>query len=850
MTAATTPEVGREVVDPASRRALVRGARLLTVATVAVGLLNYLYSLGLTHVLDVGDFAVFAAGQALLLSAGTVSSTSVPWILAKALVRARTTIERRQAVWFAVVTNGALGLLAGGVVTLLAGRFAPLPVAVVVGAATCLVFLSSTTVGLLQGEERFGLLGALRTADALLKIVVGVVLVVLGAGAAGALSGFAAGSLLLIGATVVLAGRDIRPTPGALRLRSMWVSAAGVAGIQGLVSVLVTVDLVLVAVLTVEAASAATYQASMILSRVPLFLAGAVSASVFPLLARTGGSGRAPVGTAVRMYLTLVLPFVVALATVPAPLLDLLFPDDYADMTRLLPLTAAAGLLIGAVNLLTTFSQARGRYLVTIRAQAAGLAVHVVALVLGHVWGGVLGLAVGAVVGSATCAVLLLAAAPGQWRPVLLPRPGLLLGCTLLGGVLALLRPHPVAWLVVAAAAGAWAARRAGRDPRPGTDAESLPPGPDAVRRLRILHLGFEDWRKPGSGGGAVRTREVDERLARTHEVTVLVTRYRGARERVENGVRWVPVGLPLGYWGGILSYFLALPFVLRRYRADLVVEDFAAPIGSVLPQLWRTGPHVAVVQWLDAEGKARQYRVPVQRVQWRGVRRHDRFVAMSEDLADVLRSRNPSAEVEVIPNGVAAEAFAVRAPRGADVVFLGRLEIAQKGLDVLLEAFAQVTDELPGRLVLAGDGPDRRALEARAASLGVADRVHFLGRVDGEEKLRLLAGARVVAMPSRYETFGIVAAEALACGTPVVAFEIPSLREVVVPGTGVLVPAFDTAAFGRALVHLANDLDQVEVMGARGREVARQYDWDDVAARQEAFYLRALDAERTPDDR
>ena len=62
-----------------------------------------------------------------------------------------------------------------------------------------------------------------------------------------------------------------------------------------------------------------------------------------------------------------------------------------------------------------------------------------------------------------------------------------------------------------------------------------------------MLHLGFEDWRKPGSGGGAVRSREVNERLAKAHDVTVLVSTYRGARERVENGVRYVPVGLPLG---------------------------------------------------------------------------------------------------------------------------------------------------------------------------------------------------------------------------------------------------------------------------------------------------------------
>ena len=358
--------------------------------------------------------------------------------------------------------------------------------------------------------------------------------------------------------------------------------------------------------------------------------------------------------------------------------------------------------------------------------------------------------------------------------------------------------------------------------------------------RMRIVHLAFEDWRKPGSGGGAVRTREVAERLAPRHDVTLLVTPYRGARPRIERGVRYIPVGYPLGYWGGIVSYFLAVPFVARRLEADLVVEDFAAPIGSVLPRLWTRRPVVAVVQWLNAKEKAAQYHLPFHLVEAMGVRSHREFVAMSRDLAGKIREGNVSARIAVIPNGVPAAAFTVSTPRGDDVLYLGRLEIAQKGLDLLLTAIAAVRHQLPGRLVLAGDGPDRKILRSRVERLGLSDRVTFLGRVDGDDKLRLLAGARVVAMPSRFETFGMVAAEALACGTPVVAFEIPSLREVVAPGTGILVPAFDVNAFAEALVALATDTARILELGARGREHARSYDWDQIAEQQEQVYRRA----------
>jgi glycosyltransferase involved in cell wall biosynthesis/O-antigen/teichoic acid export membrane protein len=823
---------------------MVSGVRWLAGATIAVSLLNYVYSLGLTHLLDVGDFAMFAAGQALLLTAGTVSSASVPWVLSQAIVKAETPLARRQAMWFSIITNACLGLVAGGLLTVLALRFAPPPTAAVLGGATFLVFLSSSTIGLLQGERRFGLLGGLRVGDVLLKIAAGLTLVALGTGALGAFAGFAAGSVLLVAAGVVIGRRDLRPAAGAMRVASLWRAAGGVGAVQTLLSVLAAVDLVLVAVLA-PAADAATYQASMILSRVPLFLAAAVSATVFPLVVRDRAAGAPLLRTAVRVYVLLVVPYAVALMTVPDAVLALVFPPEYSGMGALLPITAAAGVLIGGVELLTTFFQATRRYTPSVVAQGGGLVVHLTALVLGAAWGGVRGLAIGAVIGAGASLLALAVAAPSGWRASLRPPGSILLGCAAFGGVLVLLAGRPVAWLVVAAVVGIGTAAVAlGRIRDPDHDGwpQPNPTSPDG-HRLRILHLGFQDWRKPGSGGGAARTREVDSRLAQRHDVTLLVSSYRGARRRVEDGVTVVPVGLPLGYWGGILSYFALLPLAIRRHDADVVVEDFAAPIGSMLPHLFTRRPLVAVVQWLNAEEKSQQYHLPFHRVQRLGVRRHTRYVAMSEDLADRIRQGNPTAEVTVIPNGVPPAAFDVAVPRGDDIVYLGRLEIAQKGLDLLVTAFAAVADRLPGDLVLAGDGPDRRALERQASRAGVADRVHFVGRVDGADKLDLLAGARLVAMPSRFETFGMVAAEALACGTPVVAFEIPSLREVVVPQVGVLVPAFDTDAFAAALVSLAADPERIERMGRAGREVARRYEWRDIALQQEQVYLSAARA-------
>jgi len=363
---------------------------------------------------------------------------------------------------------------------------------------------------------------------------------------------------------------------------------------------------------------------------------------------------------------------------------------------------------------------------------------------------------------------------------------------------------------------------------------------------VRILHLGFEDHRRPGNGGGSIRNAQINRRIASRHRITVLVANYRGARRRVEDGVEYVPIGLPIGYFPSLISYFLLLPFAVRRFAADLVVEEFAAPISSILSPLWTRRPTLAVVQWLNSREKSRQYRLPFFVFEVLGLRLHRRFITVSEDMRTQILTANREARVEVIPNGVPATPVAREVARGPDILFLGRLEIAQKGIDLLLEGFAAIADRIPGQLVLAGDGPDRRAIERITRTRGIAHRVDFAGRVEGEAKYLLLAGARLVVMPSRFETFGIVAVESLAAGTPVVAFDIPCLRAVVPSECGCLVDAFDVERLSATILDLYPDRDRIESMACHGRTFARQFDWDAIALQQEQAYEDVLRAART----
>jgi glycosyltransferase involved in cell wall biosynthesis len=172
------------------------------------------------------------------------------------------------------------------------------------------------------------------------------------------------------------------------------------------------------------------------------------------------------------------------------------------------------------------------------------------------------------------------------------------------------------------------------------------------------------------------------------------------------------------------------------------------------------------------------------------------------------------------------------------------------KGLDLLLEAFSRAAAGGDARLLIGGDGPDRDAVVALARRLGVEDRVEMLGRIEGRARFELLAGAQVVAFPTRYESFGLVALEAMACATPVVAFDIPCLRDLLAEDCAVTVPAFDVGAFAEALRTLLADPDRCREMGERGRSRSITFDWAEIAARQELVYAAAAGYEDENGDR
>jgi glycosyltransferase involved in cell wall biosynthesis len=165
------------------------------------------------------------------------------------------------------------------------------------------------------------------------------------------------------------------------------------------------------------------------------------------------------------------------------------------------------------------------------------------------------------------------------------------------------------------------------------------------------------------------------------------------------------------------------------------------------------------------------------------------------------------------------------------------------KGLTVLLESMCQLRD-LPLSLLVVGDGDLRPAYTARVDQLGLADRVRFAGAVSDAALPAFYAAADMLVLPSvtRGEAFGLVLLEALASGKPVIASDLPGVRQVVRrTGGGLLVPAGNAGVLAGALRRLAADPSQRAAFGAAGlRAVRAEYEWSTLTGRLEACYTEA----------
>ncbi len=273
-------------------------------------------------------------------------------------------------------------------------------------------------------------------------------------------------------------------------------------------------------------------------------------------------------------------------------------------------------------------------------------------------------------------------------------------------------------------------------------------------------------------------------------------------------------VGFPAGWIASMLRAERGIPYVLTEHMGPFPV-----------PQLMSGGRPCEELRSAYTQARA--------------------VVAVSESLAVAIREQGLPCS-DVIPNVVQTQRFDLAAsqrPPEPPFVILSLASLTRgKGMDLLLDALAR-WNPAPAevRLHIGGDGPERHSLEMQVDRLGLRDRVRFLGRLRPDEVPQAMAGCHAFALASRHETFGLVLAEALAAGRPVLSTRCGGPQSIVGSGDGLLVEpecVEDVARGLRELRELARAAQPAEL---RARARAR-FGAASVSSRLLDLYRRALE--------
>ncbi|MBI2859751.1 MAG: glycosyltransferase [Chloroflexi bacterium] len=381
-----------------------------------------------------------------------------------------------------------------------------------------------------------------------------------------------------------------------------------------------------------------------------------------------------------------------------------------------------------------------------------------------------------------------------------------------------------------------------------------------SVHSCPLGHLGARD-----TGGMNVYVRELSRELGRRGLKVDVFTRYRNCDHPCEveigEGARLVHLGA--GASADVSKYDLyeympefagnVITFQQENHLTyDLIHSHYwlSGWVGEILRACWNV-PHLTTFHTIgriknlihEIEKEPELRLVTEQRV----MHAADRVLALTDTERNLIsRLFGVSLDrLSVVPGGVDTTIFRPQSRLGSRgrlclppgdgvLLYVGRIE-PLKGIDVLIEAISLLPEAgRPQCLVVGGNTADEgEAAELRdlAARLGAGDKLKFIGPVDHERLPDYYNAADVTVVPSRYESFGLVALESLACGTPVVATDVGGLPAVVRHGeNGYLVPMGDLSGFGSAISRVLSDRALRRRLSKAGPETARKFAWPSVA--------------------
>ncbi|WP_400260194.1 glycosyltransferase family 4 protein [Candidatus Methanomassiliicoccus intestinalis] len=346
---------------------------------------------------------------------------------------------------------------------------------------------------------------------------------------------------------------------------------------------------------------------------------------------------------------------------------------------------------------------------------------------------------------------------------------------------------------------------------------------------MKVLILNWRDITHPQSGGAECFIHEIGKRLAKSNEVTLFCGKYPGCT--LEDEID----GIKIRRMGNQFTLYLRAVMAYKKHYFDLVIDDInGVPFFSPIYADARIVPVIHHVMGWEIFKK--ELPMPLSYVGYFAeksipkIYKGQHFVVVSEstkkDLSEMLGV--PRDNISIVYSGLNIDTSAAVAKSATPTLcYVGRVK-SYKRVDDIIRAFAKVLEKIPdAKLIIAGRG-DYDDLKAVANELNITSKIDFRGEVAEDEKVRILSSSWVCLMASMKEGWGLGPMEANICSTPVVAYNVPGIRDSMKDGeTAYLVEDGNIDLLAEKTIDILTNQEDRERMSKASLAWASNFTWD-----------------------
>jgi glycosyltransferase involved in cell wall biosynthesis/LmbE family N-acetylglucosaminyl deacetylase len=361
---------------------------------------------------------------------------------------------------------------------------------------------------------------------------------------------------------------------------------------------------------------------------------------------------------------------------------------------------------------------------------------------------------------------------------------------------------------------------------------------------MRIIFSTYDDIKNPHyGGGGAIAVHEIAKRLSKNHTVKVISWNHSGVKyENIDNVIysRFGSEKLPPKI--GMILFFLLLPFFALREKYDVWFESFSPPFTATFLPLFSSKKIVGITHMLTSKDMVRKYKIPIFYILERlFIRNYKHIIATSPQTAKEIKHISPRAKITIIANGTDVPVNKKltsknKKSRKKQILYLGRIEINQKGLDLLIKVFEKVHKKTPtAQLVIVGGGTKSEVnkLQRIISKSPAKKNILVKGRVPRNEVAKIISESSCMLVTSRFETFCMSALEALAYSCPLFCFDIDGLRWIP-KNSAFKIKPFDVEEMANKVALSFERPSMLDSKKGNGIKVASKFTWDSISKKYE----------------